>query len=304
MTVNEALQELDAPGRRVKTAVVAGCLTLALALPAVAAPGAGDGTALLTLLEGSASVIVGSRAFVAAPGARLTPGTLVETDASAGLLRLEWPDGSLLDLGPSTRVMLRPPAGKTKSQRAPLFYLLQGWAKQTQAEAVAGQQGLAFDVAPFKGVLVSQVEGSAVTLFAETGGAQVTPRPGSAVLDLKPGQAAVAGNGGAPSVQPRPASAWLQRIPRSFRDTVAPRAGLFKGPAPTLRPAAALSYAALQPWLDAEPALRREFPRRFAELLKEPAFRAAVSSHLSQHPEWEPVLYPTRPASGARQTLD
>ena len=62
----------------------------------------------MTVLEGEATLTVGARAQVAVVGARLPAGTLVETELASPLLRLEWPDGSLLDLGPATRVMLRP----------------------------------------------------------------------------------------------------------------------------------------------------------------------------------------------------
>jgi len=93
---------------------------------------------------------------------------------------------------------------------------------------------------------------------------------------------------------PRPDPAWLKTVPRAFRDTIALRAARFEGKKlePAARPAP--SYAALAPWLTAEPALRREFPRRLATLAREPAFRAALIQNLVAHPEWEPLLFPER----------
>ena len=97
-------------------------LSLFSVLPAHAA----EPQAVLTLLEGDATVVIGSRAYAAATGAHLGTGAIVETDAKATLLRLEWPSGAVLDLGPATRVMLR----------LPQVYLLQGWAKQDRKSVV------------------------------------------------------------------------------------------------------------------------------------------------------------------------
>ena len=90
----------------------------------------------------------------------------------------------------------------------------------------------------------------------------------------------------------RPPAGWLQTIPRAFRDTLPPKAAQFKGPPPALKARPAPSYAALQPWLTAEGLVRRDFPARFADLLQDAEFRRSVSTHLSQHPEWETTLHP------------
>lgn len=259
-----------------------------VSVPAFAA----EPQAVLTLLEGDATLVVGARAYAASTGARLGAGVLVETDAKTSLLRLEWPDGTVLDLGPATRVMVRPPA--LAAGRPAPYYLLQGWAKQSQAAVAPGPLSAAFEVHAFKGVLVSQVDGSAAVSFAETGDKQFIGRRNGLPLTVRAGQAAALGNDGVAQVQARPPAGWLQSIPRAFRDTLPPRAVQFKGAPPVLKPRAALSYAALQPWLTAEAALRREFPTRFAELLRDREFYAAINSRMAQHPEWEPVLRPTR----------
>ena len=237
---------------------------------------------VLTLLEGDATVIVGSRAHAAALGARLGAGAIVETDAKATLLRLEWPSGAVLDLGPATRVMLR----------LQQIYLLQGWVKQSQPTVAPGQLTPAFDVQAFKGVLVSQVDGNTTVLFAESGDKQLSARRSGKPLTLQGSQAALLGADGGVQVMSRPPPGWLQILPRAFRDTLPPKAAQFKGPPPALKARAALSYAALQPWLTAEAPVRRDFPARFAALLQEPEFRRGVLANLAQHPEWEATLHP------------
>jgi hypothetical protein len=262
-------------------AALAAVLALAQPLAAAEAPG------VLTLLDGEATLLVGPRALVAAPGLRLPAGSIVETGEATGLLRIEWPDGSRLDLGPATRVMLRPAA----APRA-LVYVLRGIVKQTQDAAVAGQLSPAFELRPFEGVVVTEVTAEGAVLFAERGTEAVTGRRGGVALALQAGQAAVA-QGEAPArAQPRPPAGWLARIPRAFRDTLPSRLSQFQGPPPAARARPQPRYADVQAWLAAEPGLRRELPARWAEWLSDPAFKAAVLARLDQHPEWEPLVRP------------
>lgn len=270
------------------------CALLALPRPAQAA----EAPAVLTLLEGEATLVIGARAYAAAPGARLPAGTLIETEPAAALLRLEWPDGTLLDLGPGTRVMLRPPGSKAA------FYLLQGWAKHTQREAVAGHLSPYFEAAPFAGVLVSQLDEAGALVFSEAGGETLQARRGGAPLALKAGQAAQAAPGAQAVLLARPPGSWLSRVPRAFRESIPPRLAVLKGAPPALKAKAPLTYAGLRHWLQAEPLLRREMPERMAELLADRGFRDAVVAALPQHPEWEPLLKPGRASAVARRTPD
>lgn len=288
-SITEALPALWRAGlRSVRALALAG---------GVSAAAAGQAPAVLTLLEGQAKVIVGAQVHTAAPGARLDAGAIVETDADTRLVRLEWPDGSLLDLGPGTQVMLQPPLRGGAAPRQPLFYLLQGWAKQTQPTEVSGQLSPAFDVPPFKGVLVAQVTPKGAVLFAESGTAGLASRLAPALQSLRAGGAAVAGADGRVRVLARPPADWLKRIPRAFRDTLPARASRFQGPPPVLAPRPAATYESLQHWLVAEPDLRHDFPDRFAPLLSDRTFRGAVQKQLRQHPEWRAALRPARPAS-------
>ncbi len=277
----------------------AGCAATLLfwALGALAA----EAPAVLTLLEGAATLVVGARAYAAVPGTRLGPGAIVETDAQTRLLRLEWPDGSLLDLGASTRVMLRPPLRGSATAARPLFYLLQGWTKQTHTATLSGQLSPSYAVLPFQGVLVSQVDGAMAVVFSEAGGARVASRGDGAPLPLRAGQAAVWGSDGNVKILPRPPEGWLAAMPRAFRDTLPARAARFPDALAAPEARTALTYPALQHWLVAEPELRRDFPTRFGVLLSERAFRSAVNQQLGRHPEWEVVLRPPRAASAARR---
>jgi len=65
-----------------------------------------------------------------------------------------------------------------------------------------------------------------------------------------------------------------------------------------------LTYAALQHWLAAEPAVRRDLPLQFADLLQDRSFKDSVVARITQHPEWEQVLKPPRPGAGSRKTTE
>ena len=253
-----------------------------------------DLPARLTLVDGRATIHLGSRPVRAAVGLPLPAGTLVDTDAQCQLLRVEWPDGSALDLGGSTRLMLSPPP--LTGLPAGSFYLLQGFAKFSAAAPGHGWATPLLAAAPAAGVAVLSVDaGSGETLmFAESGAWRLTQRSGS-IRDALPAGAALRLSAGRNAEHlPRPPADWLPRLPRAFRDTLPLRLAQVAGREATAEALPPLPYAELQPWLTAEPALRREFPHRFAQRLSEGEFRAAVRAHLRQHPEWTALLDPPR----------
>ncbi|MBL0085275.1 MAG: hypothetical protein IPP44_00940 [Ideonella sp.] len=291
--------------------VVAGLLVLVLGVGSWAVPARAAAAAtgvLLTILDGEAVLRTGANGIAAAEGLRLPEGTLLETAPSTRLLRLEWPDGSLLDLGPDTMLMLQPGPWGRSGGPAPAYYLLRGWAKQVAAAGQAHRGGVSpqLDVLPGAGVLVLHVTAEQTWAFAEAGDAHLAERGSAGTrVALEPGQAYLRQGVARGEVAPRPHPEQLKQVPKGFRDTIGPRAAQFKGrpePKPVVLPAP--GYAALQAWLTGEPALRRDLPKRFAVLLKEPGFRAAVDAKLKLHPEWEPVLRPPLPKPSTKPYED
>ncbi|HSW03156.1 hypothetical protein [Aquabacterium sp.] len=267
---------------------------------------AAESGALLTIVEGPATVIDGARSLTAVPGLKLGAATLIDTTPATNLLRVEFADGSTLDIGPDSHVMLMPPGLAGSGPKAPAFYLLQGWAKHSTAGRAdgatgAGQLAPQLELLQVAGVMVGRVSADEAMLFVESGRAQLLERKlkGSATLGLKAGELYSRSGSDKGTVVPRPTAAFLQGLPRSFRDTLPPLAAKFKGKPVEPKATPAPAYAALKPWLSAEPVIRREFPRRFGALAKDPAFREALVKNLSSHPEWEPVLFPPKPASNA-----
>ncbi len=273
-------------------------LLASLPLVAMAAEGA-----LVTIVEGSAPVVIeGARSLTAAPGVKLGAAALIDTAPGTSLVRVEFADGSTLDLGPDTHVMLMPPGLAGSGPKAPAFYLLQGWAKHSTSAKPAGGGQLSpqLEVTQVAGVTVGKVAGDDAMLFVESGKVQLLERKlkGAPPLGVKAGEQYSRSGAEKGSIAPRPTAAFLQGLPRSFRDTLPPLAAQFKGRNVEPKAAPMPAYAALKPWLSAEPAIRREFPKRFMSLAQDHAFREALVKNLTSHPEWEPILFP-KPASGA-----
>jgi hypothetical protein len=258
---------------------------------------AAEGEARVTVLDGTASLVVGTRSLLAAEGLRLAEGTLVRTDARCQLMRIEWPDGSLLDLGPATLAMLAPPAA-VGSERG--FYLLQGWAKFTNPAARRGWAMPMLAGRPAKGAVVLAAGDGLSRCFAETGAQPVLDRGSGRPLALAAGELLGKAAGQPPVLARRLGADLAAQLPRAFRDSLPPRLAALtavlatRGRDPVAAAGPALTYTELQPWLQAEAPLRQDFAQRFAALLAVPEFRAAVSASLRQHPEWAAALEPQR----------
>jgi len=247
---------------------------------------------VITQLEGEATVTDGVRRTSALVGQRLGAGALVETGAKTNLLRLEWPDAAVVDLGPASQVMVSPPGFRARGGRAPSVYLLQGWAKVTgQSSAPAG--GLVtpqFELMPIGGAVVVFVGAREQQVFAESGAVDLGLRPAGKQRGIAPGALF---NGDGPLLA-RPPADWLQRVPRAFRDPIPRRAAQLKDRTADASVLPPPTYVELSPWLAAEPDVRRDFPRRFAALAQDPAFRRGLQQRLSSHPEWASVLNPSK----------
>lgn len=276
-----------------------GALASALALGCIVASARAQTPWLVTLTDGSASVIEGARRVEAAVGYKAAAGAIVETAPEALLLRLESSDEVSIDLGPATQVMVDPPDMRRRDGPRPRLYLLQGWVKVSRhgaAPAPAVRTPL-LDSGTAEGVVVIQVAGKEEAVFVESGRVELAGRERRGPLQaLAAGQFFTIAAGAAGSMSPRPPVDWIAHVPRSFRDPIPLRAPQLEGAAaPKLVILPPPSYAELSPWLNGEPELRRPFPRRFVALARRAEFRRGLESQMPAHPEWDPVLHPPPP---------
>jgi hypothetical protein len=273
-------------------------ITLALVGSAqLAAAATKPPTAIVTILEGRATVIRALSEFEAAEGLRLLPNDLLRTEKDT-VLRIEYEDETSLELGPETLLQLNHPASKRANR--PALYLLAGWLKlgSGHGDAAAGDSfaSVGMDVANLSGVIVVRADEAAHAIFEEQGSARWIDRStrGAQSLTLKAGDFLVAGPNLPPQLEGRPAPQFLEALPRPYRDTLPLRYDRFKSRIVVPKGQVPFSYADVERWLNAEPSVRRQFVVLWHRKADNPAFRASLDRDLPMHPEWDRVLHPER----------
>lgn len=258
--------------------------------------------ARLTIIEGGASVIREVGKSAAPVGLALQAGDIVETSKTADLVRVEFADKGILDLGPATRVLLRPPLATHGTGQRPYAYVLSGWIKMTAPPAAANAG--ASVIAPWveartAGSVLVHVSPQGSLAFAETRESMVAPRGSarseSGNLTLAAGQFVSAAAAAALDVSPQPPSQWTQRVPMSLRENLPSRLDRFANAQVALADARDVSYADIQAWLTAEAALRNAMRPRWEPLSSEPAFKDELLRNMRQHPEWDRLLLARKP---------
>jgi hypothetical protein len=246
----------------------------------------------ITLVESELHVIRGATVFVGMQGARINRGDMFETGAR-GVTQLEFGTGTVIALGPSSRLLLFNYSGSQAE-----FVLLSGWLK---GEIDPKSGSYQFDTPLLAGMtkqgnLVVHSGQDSSDIFVESGAAslgQVTAA-GSA-SQLRPAKAGdfftrQAGKNLTPAA--RPSAAFVDAMPMPFRDTLPPHP--LKGKAPELSHGHEIDYAQLRPWLMMPSRWRKELVPRFESRLRDPAFREQLAAHLQEYPEWDPVLHPEK----------
>jgi hypothetical protein len=255
---------------------------------------AADAPGGITILEGEALIYRGAGRVQAVEGLALAPGDIVETAAST-FMQVEFSDRSVAQLGPVTRAYFTPSGERS-------LYVLQGWAKvrlpttEGKTAALAVRTPLAeLQSAPCTVVL--HVLPAALTLFIEGGPVRVAERGAGAApapLSLSEGALYQRKAGMRGETVSAATSGLLQDMPRPYRDSLPLRAERWRDQAVAPKAAPDFSYADVEPWLKAEPALRKPLVQRWKVKAREPAFRAALVSNLKAHPEWDPILFPEK----------
>ena len=254
---------------------------------------------IVTIVEGDMGLLREALRFTAGEGLRVQDGDILHTDERTRLARVELSDGTTLDLGPDTELMLQPRSAGAFAERAATLYLARGWLKigAGQAPGMGGIASVALDLQHLAGTAVLRVMPGAAMVFVEVGSAQVVEvsagRSGPAHA-LSEGDALVRRADAAASVARRPPTEMLQGLPRGFTDSLPRRAQRFR--ASPLEPGAGVpaTYAEAAPWINGEPALRALAVPRFAPRASDRAFRAALLHDRRAHPEWERVLFPEK----------
>ncbi len=271
--------------------------------------------AIATILDGDAILLRGTSQFTLAEGTRLYADDILESGANSRLLQLEFADGARLSLGPATRLQVMPQLGAARAKTAPHAYLLQGSLKLRAGPKALSLRGAVLaspwlDLQTTNASAVLLVQANSTRLFAETGDVGLLSWRALAPpsTTLKSGEFLIWSAGAKPLLASRAPGDFVQSLPKAFLDNLPARAALFNAPERelVLTRASEPAYAQLQPWLDAEPALRKANLPRWKPLAAKPEFRQALRANMGAHPEWGPVLDPPRPktpSSGAQAGL-
>jgi len=251
---------------------------------------------VVTLLEGSAALTRGVSRHALAEGVRLQSGDILEV-ADKSLAEMEFGEGAAFALGPGTRTLA---ISLPRAKPAPGdFYLVQGVAKLSNAKPATRLQVITplFTLHSGEGTAVLLVHGGEASVFVESGEARLAA-PGAggraAAQRLKSGDFYTVKAGQRGVLAGRPSPAFVSALPRVFLDPLPSRMARFKDRQVQPRPLHAASYAEVETWLKAPPAIRRPMTARFKSRAGDPAFRAALVENLRFHPEWDPILFPEK----------
>lgn len=240
---------------------------------------------LATIADGQALLLRDTGRYVLAEGLRLQAEDFIEVPPQAGLLRIEFGDGSALALAPGSRALMLP-----RLPGEPGAYLLQGWAK---LDAPAKGQILlatpAFDASTTGHAVIAISNERA---FSE-GGELTLKRASAGLLKLKAGEFVSAAGGEKAKPIARPTPEFLQQLPREFQVSLPARAARFAGKEREPRRSADIAFADLLPWLESsDPALRQALLPRLRAMAQQPEIRAALAAGTRSHADWERILSP------------
>jgi hypothetical protein len=275
------------------------CLLPALALVA-AMPGHAQDAGTVTLLRDTPlRVVRGVAVLQGVEGMRLRQGDYLETGPTpTSQAQLEFPDGAILELGPSSRVFLY----SLKANSAAIV-VVGGWLKgETRSGSWDFISHLA-SVSTKSGSILLHVTQNAADAFIEHGAAQVSAGSPAPIASSAEKMFFTRRAGKPAADAGRPSAEFVGAMPVSFRDVLPPRLDQFAGKKPpepkTEREAA---WSDVEGLLTAPASSRRGLVERFKPRLNDRAFREAIEAHIAELPEWKPALAAKDQSSGAATT--
>lgn len=274
-------------------------LVLFLSLPLVA-----QEIGTLTLIEGSVRLLRGTAVLQAGEGVRLRQGDIIES-SNPGFVQLEFAQGTVVALGASSRLFLFSGAGGRNSDANKTIstdlVLLSGWLK---GEVNSSSTSYRFEspllaVAARGGTIVLHATPEATEGFVESGTAKINEvgpdgNLAHSDLDAKSGQFFVRQAGKGVTADSRLPSTFTASMPAPFRDTIPSLLSHFEGKTVAPKRQHEVTYAEAEPWLTMGRSWRRGFVDRFKARVNDTAFRKGLEDHLTNHPEWDPVLHPEK----------
>jgi hypothetical protein len=260
-------------------------------------------TGMVAILDGDAQLVRQATRYKLEEGAPLLNEDIVETGEQARIVRIELQNGAMFDLGPATRVMIAPPLPSSRSKVAAQLYLLQGWVKWTAGKLPGAVLSSPMDVQGSARSVVLALTRNNVQAFAEAGewtliergnGGTGSAPATTASMMLRQEQFYLREGLHKGRLLERPTPDFLKEVPRAFIDSLPPRMNKIAKSNVVPKLVAGIAYADVQPWIDAEPALRKHFVTRWRAKASEPEFRKGLQAGMAAHPEWDRIVNPEK----------
>ena len=93
---------------------------------------AAESICIATVVDGDAFFVRDTMKYALKPGTHLGDQDLIETGPKTAIVRLEFTSGMMINLGPTTRVILSPKLGDGSLLLQPALYAINGWIKICQ----------------------------------------------------------------------------------------------------------------------------------------------------------------------------
>lgn len=282
---------MDKPDRNIRAAGLLLAALLAAAAPALAQ------RALLSHAEHPAKLIRKTTVYDAPAGASLQPGDIVESGLRG--LQIEWPNGALMALGPSSSVRLEAAAG------APYVNLLRGWLKIAASKPPTSQVNAAagpLEVRASNGSGILHLSSDKTELFVERGTLSATDKDkGGAAVPVSGEQYALRRGALGLQVAGRPPRLFVTEMPRAFFD---PLVAVAKRAKPAeAAPLREVDARDLADWNDVPALLNKRLVAQFAARLADPAFARDAETVLANNPEWRQAVQQNASARKRANTI-
>jgi hypothetical protein len=250
--------------------------------------GIASAEATITLLNGSASLISGTKRYTLAVGYKLTAGDIIELHKQS-MAQIEFSKGSAVGLGGESCAMVLP-----EEKGGSELFLLRGMFKAASAK---GAEPLKIEAPLFGLELASAAAVGIVTageaqVFAEVGEVKLSQE--SATKTMKGGQyCAFKSNLGNVEVSRLPQS-FVEAMPVEFKDALPDLLPGFKGRNVTLAEPREFSYNEVEEWVDSVPSVRSLLVVNWKTKANDRRFRSSLILGIKKHPEWKEVLFPPK----------
>ena len=241
-------------------------------------------------------VIRGAAVVQGVEGMRLRQGDFLETGPTGtAQAQLEFSGGAIVELGPSSQVLLFNVNANTAE-----IVVAAGWLKgETTAGTYRYSSPLVSATTKGGNVLV-RVDENSTDVFVERGAASVSAGgPGVTVSSAE--KSFFTRRAGKPvAAAGRPSDPFVSGMPVSFRDVLPSRLARFEGKkAPEPKSDHEVTFSDVDRMLRLPATWRKGMTERFRVRLEDPAFRKAIEAHIAALPEWKPLLDSDNHASGA-----